>query len=160
MKKLLVLFLFVYAGAYAQSDVTTFVLVRHAEKESGNDPVLTAEGKQRALNLQKILDKQKINAVLSTNFNRTKNTVQPLAEAKGITVQTYESLKQPQLEELISKNKGGVVLICGHSNTTPALANLLLGSDQFKAWDDSDYGNILIVAVTAVGKGTVTHLRY
>jgi broad specificity phosphatase PhoE len=168
MKRFVVILslVFVVVTSFAQSEITTFVLVRHAEKETAGematskDPVLAKAGQDRAQSLSKLLEKQKVNSIYSTNYNRTKDTVKPLAEAKGIQVQTYESLKQPQLEELITKNKGGVVVICGHSNTVPGLANLLLGSTQFSNYDDADYGNVLIVSVTAIGKGNVTHLRY
>ena len=146
--------LFVGAQTFAQ---TTFILVRHAEKESApadpKDPFLSQEGQQRAQALAKLLDKQKVDVIMSTNLNRTKNTVKPLADAKGIGIKTYESLKEPDLAKL--KAAGGTVVICGHSNTTPVIANLLLGKEQFKAFDDSDYGNILIIK-----DGSVTHLRY
>jgi 2,3-bisphosphoglycerate-dependent phosphoglycerate mutase len=161
MKKLLYVLIFFCVNAYAQSDVTTFILVRHAEKATtgdSKDPMLSDAGLARAQALAKLLDKQKVNAIYSTNYHRTKDTVKPLAEAKGVEVQTYE--KQPAFEEMIAKNKGGVVVICGHSNTTPVFANLLLGTSQFSNYEDSDYGNILIVSVTAIGKGTVAHLRY
>lgn len=152
---LLVLFVVACATASAQ---TTFILVRHAEKEStANDPGLTKEGQERAQALARLLDKQKVDAIFSTNYNRTKNTVQPLANAKSLTVTSYESLKP---EELIEKYTGGVVVICGHSNTIPQLANTLLGNSQFSNYADSDYGNLLVITSIAVGKGTVTHLRY
>ncbi|HMJ67559.1 MAG TPA: phosphoglycerate mutase family protein [Cyclobacteriaceae bacterium] len=161
MKKFLYVLVFLCGSAYAQSEVTTFILVRHAEKETAaagdKDPMLSKEGQDRAQQLLQKLEKQKIDAVYSTNYNRTKNTVKPVAEAKNVTIQTYESLK---FDELVAKYKGGTVLICGHSNTIPGFANSLLGNKQFANYDDSDYGNLLIVTVTAVGKGNVTHLRY
>jgi 2,3-bisphosphoglycerate-dependent phosphoglycerate mutase len=146
MKRLLVLLIFVCATASAQ---TTFILVRHAEKESGGtDPQLSAAGQQRALALAKLLDHQKIDAIYSTNFNRTRSTVKPLADAKGLEIRVYD--KQPDLDQL-----NGIIVICGHSNTIPALANELLGKEQFKTFDDSDYGNVLII-----NGMSVIHLRY
>jgi len=146
MRSLAIVFCFVCASTFAQ---TTFILVRHAEKESGtNDPGLSTEGQQRAIALAKILEQQRVNAIYSTNFNRTKSTVKPLADAKGIGIQTYD--KEPDLSKV-----SGTVVICGHSNTIPALANKLLGKDQFKNFEDSDYGNILIIHGSSV-----THLRY
>jgi broad specificity phosphatase PhoE len=166
-KILLTLLTFLSFEAFSQ-DATTFILVRHAEKETnvGNDqmmakdPPLSKGGEERAVRLQQLLDKQPIGVILSTNYKRTRTTVEPTAKAKNLTVETYESLKAPQLEELIAKHKGGVVLIAGHSNTVPGLANLLLGSNKFANYDDADYGNVLIVTVTSVGKGTVVHVRY
>ena len=96
----------------------------------------------------KLLEQQKIDAIYSTNFNRTRNTVKPLADAKGVSIQIYG--QEPDLSRLT-----GTVVICGHSNTIPALANKLLGKEQFKNFEDSDYGNILIIRGDAV-----THLRY
>jgi 2,3-bisphosphoglycerate-dependent phosphoglycerate mutase len=161
-------FLIATAGCFAQSDAVTFILVRHAEKETNvggdqmmaKDPPLSKAGAERAVRLKELLDKQPITVILSTNYKRTLTTVQPTADAKGLTVQTYESLKSPQMEELINKHKGGTVLISGHSNTIPGFANLLLGSNKFANYEDSDYGNILIITVTPIGKGNVTHLRY
>jgi 2,3-bisphosphoglycerate-dependent phosphoglycerate mutase len=144
-----VLFIFVCASTSAQ---TTFILVRHAEKEStANDPGLSAAGQQRALALARILEQQKVDAIYSTNFNRTRNTVKPLADAKGISIQTYE--KEPDIAEL--QKSGGTIVVCGHSNTIPALANKLLGKQQFANFADDDYGNLLIINGTSV-----TQLRY
>ena len=145
--RLLVVLVFLSLSVSAQ----TFILVRHAEKGSGDDPALTREGDARAQSLVKLFEKQKIDGIYSTNFNRTKNTVKPLADSKGLQITTYE--KQPDLSGL--KGTKGTYVICGHSNTIPALANLLIGKEEFKAFDDSDYGNLLIIK-----DGSVTHLRY
>lgn len=154
LRYLFVLLLFCATSSYAQ---TTFILVRHAEKEANpvdpKDPFLSAEGQQRAQSLAKLLDRQTLDAIFSTNFNRTKNTVDPVAKAKGINIQTYESFKEGDLEKL--KTSGGTILICGHSNTIPAIANLLIGKSQFSSYEDSDYGNLLIIK-----DSSVTHLRF
>jgi broad specificity phosphatase PhoE len=146
MRTLLIVFVFIGFSASAQ---TTFILVRHAEKENvANDPGLSPEGQARAMALAKLLGKQKIDAIYSTNFNRTKSTVKPLADSKALQITVYE--KQPDVAAM-----KGTVVICGHSNTIPALANQLIGKEQFKTFDESDYGNILIIK-----DGSVTHLRY
>jgi broad specificity phosphatase PhoE len=160
MKGLLYILIFLCANVYAQDQVTTFILVRHAEKATTGDPkdpMLSKEGQERAQSFARLLEKQGVDLILSTNYHRTKNTVQPLADSKGITIQTYESLKP---DELIAQHKGGTIVVCGHSNTVPGFANALLGTKQFANYDDSDYGNVLIITLTEVGKGKVTHLRY
>lgn len=154
MKKLLIFLVFVCASASAQ---TTFILVRHAEKEDVKDnPNLTKEGQARAQSLVKLLEKQNVDAIYSTNFNRTRNTIQPLADAKGVTVQTYQSLN---MEDLIAQYAGKTIVICGHSNTTPQFANTLMGAKKFENFDDSDYGNLIIITVNSAGR-ILTHLRY
>jgi hypothetical protein len=72
---------------YAQT-ITTFILVRHAEKvmESGSDPELKPEGVKRAESFVGLFTKSSIDAIYSTNYKRTRNTVTPLANAKSLTV--------------------------------------------------------------------------
>lgn len=167
--RLLVLTLLVTSVAFAQapSEATTFILVRHAEKETAaadqmmaKDPPLSAAGEARAINLSKLLERQSIQLILSTNYKRTQLTVKPTAEAKGLDVRSYESLKAGDLEKLLAEHKGETILVCGHSNTIPAIANVLLGSNSFSNFDDADYGNILVVTLTTMGKGKLVHLRY
>lgn len=140
-------------GSFAQSP-TTIILVRHAEKasEGGNDPELSDAGKQRAELLAKTLSKTKVTAIYSTPYKRTKNTVAPLATAKNLTIETYNP-KPEELDALIQKNKGGTVVVAGHSNTTPSFVNYLTGNKgEYPNFDDADYGNIIIVTFVEKGK--------
>jgi 2,3-bisphosphoglycerate-dependent phosphoglycerate mutase len=150
------------SAACAQSSLTTFIFVRHAEKviDGSKDPDLTREGKERASRLSNMLANQEIDAVYSTNFKRTRLTVEPVASSHQLTVTTYESFDEAQLKELTASHKGGTIVICGHSNTTPAMINKLIGRDQLKQWEDPDYGNFVIVTVSASGETSLTMLRY
>ncbi|PWL31782.1 phosphoglycerate mutase family protein [uncultured Roseivirga sp.] len=165
MKKILVLcFLLGLAisPAFAQTDLTTFILVRHAEKSNDDprDPSLSAEGEARAQKLAEVLAEQEIAAIYSTPFKRTRTTAEPLAQAKGLTVNVYDFRSQTYLQDMLKKHKGSTILISGHSNTTPMVANILLGSEKFKQLDEKEYGMIFIVTVPEIGKGTVTVLKY
>lgn len=165
MKKILVLcFLLGLAisPAFAQTDLTTFILVRHAEKSNDDprDPSLSAEGQARARKLTEVLAEQNIAAIYSTPFKRTRTTAEPLAQAKGLTVNVYDFRSQTYLQDMLKKHKGSTILISGHSNTTPMVANILLGSEKFKQLDEKEYGIIFIVTVSEIGKGTVTVLKY
>lgn len=164
MKKLIIglLFLTVIQTAYAQS-ITTFILVRHAEKaiDGGSDPELKPVGVRRAGSLAALFTKASVDAVYSTNYKRTRNTVTPLANEKGLTVNAYSSMKAADLESLLTKHAGGTVVIAGHSNTIPEIANALVGEKKFEQFADDDYGNVLVISVTAVGKNAkVVWLRY
>ena len=44
-----------------------------------------------------------------------------------------------------SAKKGSTVLVVGHSNTIPVLANLLVKKELFKNLDDSEYGTIWVM---------------
>jgi 2,3-bisphosphoglycerate-dependent phosphoglycerate mutase len=141
---------------YAQSKTTTYILVRHAEKDTSkagstmmqSDPELSEAGKLRAENLVAAVKGYKIDAIYSTNYIRTKNTVRPLSEKNSIEVQTYDPRNLKALVAQLQTLEGKTILIAGHSNTTPALANLLLGADTYKALDESVYNKIYIITVT------------
>jgi 2,3-bisphosphoglycerate-dependent phosphoglycerate mutase len=162
MKKnyLVILLLVLASSTFGQ---TTFIVVRHAEKsmtESSSDPSLAPEGTERANKLAVLLKEVNVSAIYSTNYKRTKNTVTPIATAKSIEIQDYKSLKEAELDEIIKKYAGGTVVIAGHSNTVPGIVNLLIGKEQYKNLDDSNYGSLFIVTVIERGKGTVTLLTY
>jgi 2,3-bisphosphoglycerate-dependent phosphoglycerate mutase len=165
MKKLLlaVVIVLTASAAYAQQTITTFIVVRHAEKsmtESTSDPSLAPEGTERANKLAVLLKEVNVSAIYSTNYKRTKSTVTPIAEAKSIAIQDYKSLKEAELDEIIKKYPGGTIVIAGHSNTVPGIVNLLIGKEQYKNLDDSNYGSLFIVSVTERGKASVTLLTY
>lgn len=160
----LVLCLLLTSEATAQSGaITTFILVRHAEKGSDgtDDPDLKPEGMERAKRFAALLKNTDIQGVYSTKYKRTKNTVTPLAQEKGLEVQIYDAAKADVIDGLLSKHAGGTVVIGGHSNTIPQIANLLTGKEDYKTFPDSDYGNILVVSVVERGKvAKVTLLNY
>ncbi len=146
----------------AQTDVTTFILVRHAEKSKDDprDPSLSEEGVKRAESLNAMLQQADIAALYSSPYKRTKSTVQPIADAKGLEVNTYDPRSAAFLEDIMKKFKGKTIMISGHSNTTPNVVNALIGEDKFKQLSEDDYSKIYIVSVTEIGKGTVTVLNY
>lgn len=151
------------ASVQAQTTITTFILVRHAEKASdgSDDPDLRAEGVERAGRLITLLEKTKLDAIYSTSFKRTRNTVTPLAEANHLRVGVYEAFKSAPIEQMLKDHSGGTVVVCGHSNNIPWIANLLTGDKQIPDYEDGDYGNVLIVSVLSPGKvSKITWLRY
>ncbi len=155
MKRLLVvLFAFAYGSAFTQSTVTTFILIRHAEKgnDGTKDPDLSEVGKQRAESLVKLLKETKIDAIYSTAYKRTRNTVALLAQSKNLPVRSYDAAKMEEVDAILKEFKGGTIVLCGHSNTTPAIANYLTGhKDELKTFDDGDYDNVLVVEVVERG---------
>lgn len=163
MKKLFVILLLLVSTLSWAQETTTFILVRHAEKASDgtSDPALTKAGAARANNILSLFQKTEITAIYSSNYKRTKMTVAPLAEAKKIAITIYDpkDLKEFSLI-LLNDNSGGTVVISGHSNTTPTLANLLLGEEKFKQFDDDDYGNLLIIVVDRDNNAKLLHLRF
>jgi 2,3-bisphosphoglycerate-dependent phosphoglycerate mutase len=165
MKKILVLFFVIILAfaAEAQQPITTFILVRHAEKgnDGTNDPELAAAGVERAKKLVDIFSATNIDAFYSTKTKRTQNTIAPLAQAKGKEILIYDNQKPATVDELIAKNLGKTIFVVGHSNTVPQLANQLLGKEQFQNFADTDYGNIIVISIVEKAKtASYTLLRY
>ena len=152
MKKNFLLFFFVVAvllTGTAFTQTKTIVLVRHAEKADGTsqDPELSAAGKERAQRLVKKVNKYRPKEIYSTNFKRTKDTVQPLAAKRHVEIQTYDPRDPKALAAKILASPHKRVLISGHSNTVPGLANVLAKKELFKNLDDSEYGAIWVIRI-------------
>ncbi len=159
------LLLTVSASSVAQqnSDITTFVLVRHAEKvDDSADPDLSPEGYQRAERLAKMLQNISFDAVYSSDRIRTRETVRKIADQNSVDILLYEPHEtEEEVERLLNSNPGKTVLVSGHSNTTPFFANELLGREHFEEkFDESDYGNLLIITIDGNGESKLLHLRY
>ncbi len=150
--------------ATAQEEITTFILIRHAEKDltqSTSDPDLSVEGKIRAALLVDLLMKTEIQAIYSTPYKRTRQTVDSLAKFKGLHVLWYAANKLEEIDNMLKLHAGSTVLLSGHSNTVPMILNYLIGEEKYKVFDDGDYGNIIIVSVTKRGKkAKVVWLRF
>lgn len=144
------------------SDKTTFILVRHAEKDTiKGDPELTTLGHERAADLAKMLDDLPITAIYSSDYKRTKQTAAPSATAKNLEINIYNPGElEITAQEILKKHTNGVVLVVGHSNSTPNFVNILLGENQIEPIDESDYDNLFIVHATKIASAEVFHLHY
>lgn len=147
---------------FSQEKLTTIILLRHAEKENdgGKNPELSEAGKNRAAGLVTLLTKTKIDAIYSTAFKRTENTVAPLAKSKNLTINQYDGGKMSEIDEMLGLWRGGTIVICGHSNTTPTIVNYLIGKEEYAAFADSEYGNLIILTLGEKGQAHVTWLTF
>jgi broad specificity phosphatase PhoE len=142
---------------------TTFIVLRHAEKEAaGADPVLTSDGIARADELNHILSSVPVAAIYSTPFNRTRQTVQPLAVVKNLTIKEYQpSVPTKQLvDDIISANRGKVVTVVGHSNTVPEILKELSKNTFNVSIAETQYDNLFIVSIPEKLTPTITHIKY
>jgi 2,3-bisphosphoglycerate-dependent phosphoglycerate mutase len=160
MKIFKVIVLFVLFQAFlagtAAAQKRTIILVRHAEKDaSANmnrfDPDLSDEGRGRAVRLFEIVKEYKPVQIFSTNLRRTRFTAEPSAvnlnEKYRIWVEAYNPGELSQFAERLLALKTRSILVVGHSNTTPALANLLIKQEKYKELPDSVYGKIYIIEI-------------
>ncbi|MEL6858442.1 MAG: phosphoglycerate mutase family protein [Pseudomonadota bacterium] len=119
-------------------------LVRHAEKQTGDDPALTADGAARAETLAEILSEKALTHIHSTNLKRTLETAAPIAALMGIEVEVYDASDLAAFALQLQATPG-VHLVVGHSNTTPSLAEAL-GGDPGTAIDEaSEYDRLYVI---------------
>ncbi len=146
-----------------ESDVTTFILVRHADIPSGGDtdPFLNQTGLERAEKLASILSELNLEAVYSTTFNRTTQTAIPTANNQGLNITTYGGFDHEEvIDEILENMDKSKILIVGHGNTTPNFINALTGSSTYPDLSEDAFDNLFIVNTKSKGDSEVIHLKY
>lgn len=151
MKKLLLICISItlFVG-FVSAQKKTIILVRHVEKDISvtadkRDPEVTAEGRARALRLASAVKKFKPDEVFSTDFKRTRQTVEPVAAKRKKSIQIYDASNAGELVSKIMAGKQDTFLIVGHSNTIPRLANLIAKKEVFRDLLETEYGVIWII---------------
>lgn len=157
--------LFIFAnGARVFAQDLTVILLRHAEKDTspGADkvnPDLNDAGRARAKRLAEVLKKYEATDIFSSDFTRTRLTVAPLAEDRNVAVQIYDHKKLEDVYDRLMKSDGKTVVIVGHNNSTPTLANMLIKQEKYKILDESVYNKIWVIKVKD-GVGTEEVIEY
>ncbi len=153
------------SAAFAQP--STIILVRHAEKATtpGNDPALTPAGEQRAVDLVLALAHAHVDAVITTQYQRTQLTAKPVADGAKVTpmIVTAVSDTKAHAEAVAAKAKGtpagSVVLIVGHSNTIPAII-AALGGPRVPDICDPEYSKLFVLEYPSSGPPRLIQAKY
>ncbi len=135
--------------APVETDLSTYFLVRHAEKQTGDNPALTEAGKARAALLRDKLKSRNVSHIHSSNYKRTLATAKPLADALGLDIQLYDARDLHGLTEVL-KTTPGTHLVVGHSNTTPQLAALISGQ-LMESMPETEYDRFIEIRMGADG---------
>lgn len=148
----------------AQSQPTTVIIVRHAEKAAAPaaDPPLTSVGEARARALLEAVRDAHVTAVITTQFLRTKATAAPTATALGVTPEIVPTTGATHVQDVaaaIRRHAGETVLVVGHSNTVTEIA-AALGAKKPPAPCDSEYDNLYVVTIRADNTAGVVHSRF
>ncbi|HRG66771.1 MAG TPA: histidine phosphatase family protein [Saprospiraceae bacterium] len=140
-----------------------FYLIRHAEKDTQKtDPILSEAGIKRAERLTEIMRQSWLDAVYTTLTSRTMLTVDSITQYKGLSnnIYTNDNMKET-FTEVMNSPSVNRILIVGHSNTIPPLANFLYGKTHFnKTIDDKTYDNFIIVVQQRDSTKKVYELKY
>ena len=166
MKKIILVLVFVFGiqAIYAQSETTTYYLIRHTDKVLKNkgdrDPDLTEKGYLRAKKWAEVLSDVKFDMVYSTNYKRTVETAKPTAKANNVRINFYNPRNLFD-KEFQKATKGKTVLVVGHSNTTPFFVNKIIGESKYKEINESNYTNLYVVHVNKDSKNsTLLHVDF
>jgi broad specificity phosphatase PhoE len=143
--------------------MTTFVLVRHAEKTADDprDPGLTDAGRARAARLAASLADAPLRAVYATAYRRTRDTAGPSAVAHGLQVAVYDA-REPAADfaaRLRAAHRAGTVLVVGHSNTVPAIAAALCACPVAPMRED-EFDRRIEIRIEPEGLASLSQRRY
>ena len=149
------------APARAQWKPTMVILVRHAEKaaEPAADPPLTEAGAARARALAAALEHARVQAVITTELTRTRETARPVAEADHLSPEVVHS--GPRAEHVkavaaaVRRHEGETILVVGHSNTVPAII-AALGGPTLPDICDSQYSTLYVLYLDGSRASLVT----
>jgi len=130
--------------------ISTFYFIRHAEKDRTDpenpDPELNQDGLDRAIRWAEVFDAIPMDAIYSTNYERTTMTAAPTSVKQNVDVQFYDP-KSLDVEEFKLINEGKNVLVVGHSNAIPDFVNKMIGIEKYEQIDDTDNSNLFIVRI-------------
>jgi phosphohistidine phosphatase SixA len=152
---------------WASADSTTIVVIRHAEKESGNlsDPPLSDSGKARAARLAMLFGDAKgpgrVDAIYISAALRNRSTAAPLAARLGLAPIVDPSDDPKALaKRVLREHRGGRAMIIGHLNTVPEIVSLLSDRHDIPSIDEQDYGVMYIVTVPRIGHANLLRMTY
>lgn len=137
-------------------------LVRHAERQDNSiDSPLSAEGRARAARLAQMLRDARITAIYVSEFQRTAETAQPLADLLKLPlVRTAAADSAGLLGKLRASDPHARVLIVSHADRLPTLLRDL-GYGQEITMATGQYDDLFVVTPgERPGAPVVIRLRY
>ena len=145
------------------SRLTTVILMRHGEKTGpSGDVALSEAGLVRAHELARVLAGTRVDAIYTTPYHRTRQTVAPLASTRHLDPVVYSSEKTYAADlaaRIRNEHSGKTVVVVGHSNTTPEVIRAL-GFPNPPEITDSEYDNLYIVTLGEGVAPALVSLRY
>lgn len=145
------------ASESRQCDNYDVYVMRHLPKAevAHKDPDLNEHGQQMALALASTDFMAQVDVGFSTDYQRTKQTIEPSAARYDFDVHLYDPRDNEALVKVIhTQYCGKTIAIVAHSNTTPAIVTALGGTFDVSfsgqslptntqvQLDESDYGAI------------------
>ncbi len=152
-------FLAVAAWVVWNAGTVSVILVRHAETVEGGDPGLSPQGRARAERLSRMLEFSGIDAIYTSELKRTRETAAPVSDLTALEPVVLPAADVGGLARTLKKgHRGQLVLVVGHSNTLPRLAEAL--GEPIPAIAEDDYGNLYLLRTGPFVPSWITRLRY
>lgn len=106
-------------------------MIRHTETidDGTRNPDLSIKGQERAIKWAEVLGSEKIDKVYSSDLKRTQALTRIVADSQGIAkIISYK--RDLDIDKYLNEINGKIVVVSGHSNTTPLLVNKLIGVEK------------------------------
>ncbi len=127
---------------------TVLYFIRHSEiSDENRDPNLSFKGKQSAQRYATYFKDKKLDSIYTTNFNRTRETAETVAENSGMPYEYYNP-NHIDVELFLKNNKGNHILFVGHSNTVPKSVNSFIGKMKYTQILEDEFDEIYRVMLT------------
>lgn len=149
------------AGIFLYPVPTVVILVRHAERAAAppGDPPLTGAGRQRAQTLVHVAGPAGVSAIFATEFQRTQQTVHPLAAQLGIPATVVSAADVNGLVSQMLSPRGRTVLAACHTDTIPRIIDAL-GGGTVEPVAETDFDILFVVVIPRAGRTRVVKLHY
>ncbi|NUQ11098.1 MAG: histidine phosphatase family protein [Gemmatimonadaceae bacterium] len=165
MAALAALVLLAAPATTALAQATVVLVVRHAERSPGTGDVPISEaGHARARALADLASAAGVQAVIHTQFQRTRQTAEPFLAAAGVSatvVSTQSDIgaHSRDVAAAVRQHAGKTVLVVGHSNTVPAIV-AALGGTRYPDLCDAEYDALFTVILADDGAVRTIRSRF
>ena len=143
--------------------MTTIIILRHAERDDGS---LSEAGWERADELAHVALKAGVTAIYTTDTERARQTVQPLADLLNLDPLIYQAGDPDKIGEFAARvrrdQRGQTALIVSHNPTVPLIVDALGGDATSCSIGDAydEFDNLCLVTIDDLGIVKVVDLQY
>lgn len=140
---------------------TTVILVRHAEKaDDSEDPPLSEKGFERSRLLAEMLSRAEVAALFSSQYQRTQQTLDPLAQRTGLNIRVVEYGSVDSLVEMVWRGyPRKVSVVVSHTTQIPKIIERF-GAGRIETIDERVYDNLFVITILGEGRSRLVRLKY
>jgi 2,3-bisphosphoglycerate-dependent phosphoglycerate mutase len=146
---------------------TTVIFIRYADVVDADavNPGLNAAGWRRAEELARVLGDVDVvagvDAIFATQFRKSQETAEPLAQRLQLPVQVVDATNVRGLADMILQEyKGKIVLVITDREELPQLIRRFHGSKKLPPMADDEHDNLYIVSIPWYGKVKTLRLKF